>query len=459
MRTYLLTILFACPIIAHCSPGGEKERIAAIADSAFHGRRGFSKNKEIIGASIGIYWKGETYIFNYGLADRERNIPVSNETQFEIGSNTKVFTGLLLANELVSGRVTEQTVIDKYVKVNKNIQNKIKLVDLADYTSGLPSLHDSASLAELEKKDNHHPLDRVTNEYLLKTVANTSSIPSYGEYEYNNFSFGLLGYILCKANNITYDALLKSTILKPMGMQHTYATVDSNEKLARGYDEGRRAPFLHISGLEGAGLIKADMPDMMQFIKCQVQGGCDIDNVLAAANKHYYETEAMTTALGWHISRRYGSDYYVMRGDTYGASSAMAFSKDKKYGVVIMLNSSNSGVTQSLLAQLLTRVVEGDPEFSRAFYAVPEVKMTPEMLKQYTGTYRMGNLGMEVSVKNSKLFIKLSGQEGEAVKSVGSNTFQSTSVFASFEFVPDSSGKIEKLLLHQNGQDIPFGRE
>jgi CubicO group peptidase (beta-lactamase class C family) len=459
MRTYLLTILLALPIIAHCAPRSEKERIAAIADSTFHGRRGFDKNKEIIGASIGIYWKGETYLFNYGLADRERNIPVSNETQFEIGSNTKVFTGLLLANELVSGRVTEQTFIDKYVKVNKNIQNKIKLVDLADYTSGLPTLHDSASQAELEKKDSHHPLDLATYEYVLKTVANTASVPSYGEYEYNNLSFGLLGYILCKANNATYDALLKQNILTPLGMLHTYATTDSNDKLARGYDEGRREPFIHITGLEAAGLIKADMPDMMRFIKCQVNGGCGIDNVIATANKHYYETEDMTTALGWHITRRYGSDYYVMRGDTYGASSAMAFSKDRKFGMVIMLNSSNSRVAQSVSSQLLTRVVEGDPEFTRAFYSMHEVKMGPDMMKRYTGTYKMGQLGLEVSVKDNKLFIQMSGQEGEAVKPVGNNTFQSTSVLASFEFVPDGSGNFGKLLLHQNGQDIPFVRE
>lgn len=461
MRTYL-PLLIAClsvPASAHCSPGNEKERIAAIADTTFYGRRGFANNKEIIGASIGIYWKGETYIFNYGLADRERNIPVSNETLFEIGSNTKVFTGLLLASELAKGKVTEQTVIDRYVKVNKNIQNKIKLVDLADYTSGLPTLHDSASLAELEKKDGNHPLGLVTNDYLLKVAANTSSLPGYGEYDYNNYSFGLLAYILCKANNTTYDELLRNTILKPLDMNHTYATMDSNDKLARGYDEGRRQPFINLSGLAGAGIVKADMPDMMQFIKHQVSGGSSIDNVIATANKHYYESEEMTTALGWHITKRYGGDYYLMRGDTYGASSAMAFSKDKQIGIVIMLNSSNPSVTQKVIGQLLVRVVEGDPEFARAFYSVPAVKMTNAMLQKYTGTYQLGELKMAVTASEDKLYIQLTGQSKDAVKAVGNNTFQATDVMAAFEFVPDDAGKIEKMVLHQNGQELPFERQ
>lgn len=161
-----LALCLALPFSVRCQSTSKDQRIMSIVDSTLYGRRGFKHNKDIIGASIGIYWKGKTYLFNYGLADRERNIPVTDETLFEIGSNTKVFTGLLLARELASNTVNEQTLIDTFIPVNASIHNRIRLIDLADYTSGLPTFHDSASLAELEQIDSNYTLDLITEDYL-----------------------------------------------------------------------------------------------------------------------------------------------------------------------------------------------------------------------------------------------------------------------------------------------------
>lgn len=460
--SFILVACLAFPVFAHNKADKEDTRVTSIVDSVFYGSRGFKNNKDIVGASVGIYWKGKIYTFNYGLADREQHIPVSNETLFEIGSNTKVFTGLLLADEIVNGKVTGQTFIDSFVPVNKHIRNRIRLIDLADYTSGLPSLHDSASLAELEKTDSVHPLDLVTDEYLLKTVASTEDLPGYGHYEYNNFSFGLLGYILCRMNSMPYDALVRNRIFMPLAMRHSYAGKDStNMPLARGYKDGAREPFLGISGLAGAGIIKSDINDMMQFIKYQVDGGSSIDNVLSVAAKPYHNEPdmEMKTALGWHIGRKYGGDYYMMRGDTYGASSAMAFSRDKKFGLVILLNCASSSLTQSLASRLQVRIVEGDPEFVQAYRSMREVKVDRKILESYEGNYSLADMKMHVTVSGDQLYIQLAGQEKEQVKAVSDRMFNSREVIASFEFKVNKNGKTEKLVLHQNGQELPFVRE
>jgi len=456
-----LAVSLALPFTAFCQANNtEDQRITNMADSVLYGRRGLKNNKEVVGASIGVYWKGKTYFFNYGLADREHNIPVTNETLFEIGSNTKVFTGLLLAHELTNKTVTEQTTIDKFVQVDENIRNKVRLIDLADYTSGLPTFHDSASLAELDKIDSNYSLNLVTDEYLLQTVAKTKELNNYGHYEYNNLSFGLLGYILCKMNKMSYDALLRKNVLTPLKMVHTYATLDTtNANLAHGYDEGARAPFINISGLAPAGIIKSNITDMMHFIRYQVEGGSSIDNVLALAAKPYHEEDDMKTALGWHAAKRYGSDYYMMRGDTYGASSAMAFSKDKKFGVVILLNSTNSDLTQSLIGRMFVRTVEGDPDFIAAFNNMPEVQVSKEILESYTGNYSMHGMMMQITTADEKLYAQIFGQPKGKLKAVGEQLFNIDDVIASIEFVKDKQGKVEKLVLHQNGQELPFVRK
>ncbi len=91
------------PAYAQADKEFTEKDIKNIVDTIFYGyENGYINNKSVAGAAIGISWKGKTYCYSYGLADRERNIRVTNSTSFEIGSNTKVFTGLMLASPITS---------------------------------------------------------------------------------------------------------------------------------------------------------------------------------------------------------------------------------------------------------------------------------------------------------------------------------------------------------------------
>jgi len=149
----------------------ELAEIDATVQKILYGENGFTKNKSIVGAAIGIYWQGQTHYYSYGLSDKEKNIKADSTTLFEIGSNTKVFTGLMLSAEIAKGKLDNTDYIDKYVPVNKKISNKVRLIDIANHKSGLPTFHDSISLAELSLKDTtKDPLMLVTDEYVLSVL-------------------------------------------------------------------------------------------------------------------------------------------------------------------------------------------------------------------------------------------------------------------------------------------------
>ena len=455
--TFMLAICTSA--VLHAQPG--KERITRIVDSMFYGRRGLIKNKEVPGALIGITYKGEQYFFAYGLADREKGVPMDTETLLEIGSNTKAFTALLLGNELARGTVNNQTKIDAYVPVNKGIANKVRLTDLASFTSGLPTLHDSESMAELMKIDSNNALGLVDDTYLLNLLKKTSRLKNYGQYDYSNFSYGVLGYILCKMNHMDYASLVKSVIFDPLSLRSMTCAVDTNDKrVARGYYEGERAPFITVAALAPAGVIRSDVRDMLQFVQYQMGMPSPLSAAMDITQQTFYDKDRLRSGLCWHKAKRYGHDLWEMRGDTYGQSSLMAFDKQDSLGIVIMLNCMNSELTESMFFRLFTRIIEESPEFKAAYFNRPEVKPGAPVLQSITGTYIMGP-GMDaiVSVQKDAVYIQLTGQEPLPIYAVSNNTFQSKEVIASFEFLKDKKGKVDRFVLHQNGQELPAMRK
>ena len=88
-------------------------------------------------------------IATYGRSGAPNDRPLDGDTVFEIGSITKVFTALLLAEMATRGEVALDDPVARYlpdhVKMPTRSGKQITLLDLATYTSGLPRLPDGIS--------------------------------------------------------------------------------------------------------------------------------------------------------------------------------------------------------------------------------------------------------------------------------------------------------------------------
>src|SRR6185437_13514122 len=102
------------------------------------------KDHQSVGIVVGVIDATGQRIIAYGNLDKGDNRPLNGDTVFEIGSVTKVFTSLLLADMVQRGEVALTDPVAKYlppqVKVPERGGKKITLVDLATHTSGLPRL-------------------------------------------------------------------------------------------------------------------------------------------------------------------------------------------------------------------------------------------------------------------------------------------------------------------------------
>ena len=105
------------------------------------------KNKTNGAIAIGFVDPNGTQFYGHGKLSNTSNATVDQNTIFAIGSNTKVFTTILLADMVNKGLVKLDDPIEKYLPSNVTVPqyngHKITIMDLATHTSGLPDWPDN----------------------------------------------------------------------------------------------------------------------------------------------------------------------------------------------------------------------------------------------------------------------------------------------------------------------------
>ena len=180
------------------------------------------KNKTNAAIEIGFVNPNGTQFYGHGKLSNTSNDTVDQNTIFAIGSNTKVFTTILLADMVNKGLIKLDDPIEKYlpsnVKVPQYNGHKITIEDLATHTSGLPEFpnnycpsFDPAKTAVVDSAQYRKDLFNCTKNYtfdqLYQGLSNTTITREPGtKVEYSTFGIGLLGHILAlKSNMSSFD--------------------------------------------------------------------------------------------------------------------------------------------------------------------------------------------------------------------------------------------------------------
>ena len=171
-------------------------------------------NKSKAAIVVGFIDPNGTRIFSFGNMSKAHNVPVNGNTFFDIGSITKTFTTLLLADMATQGVVNLTDLIEKYlpssVKVPEFKGHKITLENLASHTSGLPEWPSNIWLNN--KVGVFNPNYNET--MLYQGLSNTTLTREPGsEFQYSSFGIGLLAHILSLKAGLPYEQLVKHRIL------------------------------------------------------------------------------------------------------------------------------------------------------------------------------------------------------------------------------------------------------
>lgn len=309
---------------------------------------------------IGVVKDGRSMIKCYGTIERDKQLPPDTTSVFELASTSKLFTTSLLQIMVDEGQLSLddkiQTLLPASIKLPP-IAQQTTLRHLATHLSGFPSLPGSF-IAKMTDETN--PYKDLVTEDLYTYLKTCEGKQEDGTFEYSNFGMGLLGHILELKAGVPYEQLVKQKLLDPLGMKHTFVTIDSSNQhyIVQGFDEaGKPNPIWIDHVLTGAGSFLSNGTDMIKFIEANIDAR---NNALSGSliQTHQQQPEG-ETGLGWILPTGYdkyvgSTDMVWHNGMAGGYSSYLMVDKTNRNGLFIL---SNKAIDVSTLGMRLTRMV------------------------------------------------------------------------------------------------------
>jgi CubicO group peptidase (beta-lactamase class C family) len=259
-----------------------------------------------------------------GSARWDADVAVDPDTAFELGSITKVFTSLLLADAVVRGEVALDDAANAYLPLEGQLPSRdgvpVALWHLATHTAGLP--RDASGFTPGPYDDWYLTYTAEEFHRALRGVHLASRSGTHSSY--SNMGAALLGYLLTRRTGQSYEELLRTRILTPLGMSSTYL-YDAPEGLHLATPYHHRDVetdyFMVPAGLEGAGRIRSTARDLARFARAAL--GLDrtpLDAAFALAEAEHFKGPGdgaeVEYGLGWGRGHSGGALFLAHGGGT-----------------------------------------------------------------------------------------------------------------------------------------------
>lgn len=293
---------------------------------------------------IGVVQQGKVNWLGFGQVSATNTNAPDAETIFEIGSVTKVFTGIALAELVNDGKLKLDDTIGKYlpadVKLPEELQS-ITLVQLATHTAGLPRLPGNLDLSAAHASNPYvNYSSKELYEYLKAAkLAN----PPGKKSVYSNLGVGLLGHILELRAGVPYEQFLRERILDPLHMTNTAITLspELRSRLAPGHNKaGNVVSNWDFAVLAPAGALRSCAADLLTFILANLSTNqSNLNAALMLAQKTQHESLMGNVGLCWQIQDVRGVyRFHWHNGGTGGYVSFVGFDRDNQTGVLLLSN-------------------------------------------------------------------------------------------------------------------------
>lgn len=348
------------------------------------------EDRETPGIVLGwIDADGTPRIASYGSSGPD-SPPLTTESVFEVGSITKVFTAVLLADAVSRGEVSLDDPVSKHLGVRVPSRNgrEITLLDIATHRSSLPRMADDMGSSPT------NPYPQYSIQQLLDFISRHELSRDIGsQYEYSNIAVALLGEALARAAGKPYQELLRERVLEPLGMTSTGFSMDEFPRhRTQGHGPGGVMPYRGWTELPAMGALRTTAGDLLKFLAANLrEPRTHLDSVMRMTWSEGRGPVSAGVEIGllWNI-RTFGDRQIVLHGgSTAGYDSQIAFEPARGTAVVRLANALP--FDDDIEIDLLRR---GRP------LDIAEVDVSRDVLARYAGTYGRGNGRMYVRLED-----------------------------------------------------------
>ncbi|UCH82574.1 MAG: serine hydrolase [Candidatus Latescibacterota bacterium] len=317
------------------------------------------------GAGIAVIKDGEPILVKgYGYRDIDKKLPVTEDTQFAIGSASKAFTTLILGMLAQEGTIDWDEPVRTYLPTfeleDRFASERMTTRDLVCHRSGLPR-HDLMWYGSSMSRE----------ELVSRLVYLQPNKDFRTEFQYQNLMFLTAGYLAGQVTGTSWDYLVTHRIFEPLEMNNSNTSVDDLQRApehAIGYQEKdddesdvkkiEVMPYRNIDNMAPAGSINSSAADMARWVQLQLgQGTIDGKQIVAAPTiqelhrPHIVVSGGMITqlftqpemphimyGLGWFVQPYRGHEMIHHGGNIDGFSALVGFMPKDNVGAVILTN-------------------------------------------------------------------------------------------------------------------------
>lgn len=247
----------------------------------------------IAGLSVAVVQNGQAQYFNYGVASKDTQKPVTENTLFEIGSVSKTFTATLGGYAQALGKLNLSDTASQHLPaLAGSAFDRISLLQLVTYTpGGLPlQFPDAADSADT----------------MLGYFQHWKPTYAPGAQRlYSNPSIGLFGYLTAQSLGQPFNVAMEKTLLPRLGLTDTHVSVpgDKAGQYAQGYDSQQKPVRVSPGALDSEAYgIKTSAQDLAHYVMVNMHPETlekPLQQAIATTHAGYYTVNGMTQGLGW----------------------------------------------------------------------------------------------------------------------------------------------------------------
>lgn len=332
------------------------------------------KDFQVPGIAVGVIVDGRVvYAKGFGYRDVEKQLPITTETLFALGSCTKAFTTFVIGNLVDEGSIEwDQPVIDilpEFRLWDQYATTNVTLRDLLTHRTGMPRHEFVWYNSKMSKSD------------MLKRIRFLQ--PSFDireRYQYGNLMYFIAGLAMEKVAQKPWEELICERILNPLEMHHTNFSIEETQKtddFACPYleknDQLKKIPFRNLSLISAAGAINSNIEDMTHWLQMLLAGGVyksralispatlqelHAPQVIVPGAPETRESLLYAYGIGWGVFSYLGHYFVSHDGVSDGFTAMVGLFPGEDIGLVILANKNMTALPRYLSFEIADRLLD-----------------------------------------------------------------------------------------------------
>lgn len=339
MKTFVLKAAVVLLVLGSTLVPAKAQDISELLDGYYAYNRFWGSVLIAQGDSV-VYQK------SYGYADKDHNIQNDANTLFDLGSVTKTMTAVAVLTLHDQGKLSVYDRVDKYIPgfVDDNTEH-ITIINLLNHTSGM-----AANIGQMDEEGKNllMPTNKPISlqEMVEKFKSSKLKYTPGQRYDYNNYGYALLAYIIEKVSGISYADYLNQAVFAKARMMNTYYKPRLAVKTAIGYSGVGSDNIMPVkddsdpSWIVGAAYMFSTTSDLARYMNAVFTHQLFSEKTLNLMMDTLVPTRkgGKYWALGWEKQKVGGLDCYAHSGGVFGYSSRIAYLPAKNTYIIVLSN-------------------------------------------------------------------------------------------------------------------------